>query len=94
MSDQIYVDKRHYDALLKKYLEILDERQEMRVNWDLLTEAVSDVDLDILKKMHQYYFGSIENERAYMNGVFDTLTHVQNTMKEMEGNINAENRKQ
>lgn len=93
MSDPIYVDKRHYDALLKKHLEILHERQEMRLDWELLTEAVSDVDPEILNKMHQYW-GSLENERAYMDGVFDTLTHIQNTMKEMEGNINAENCKQ
>lgn len=92
MSDPIYVDKRHYDALLKKHLEILDERQEMRLDWELLTEAVSDVDPEILNKMHQYW-GSLENERAYMDGVFDTLTHIQNTMKELEEKFNAENRK-
>lgn len=91
MSDPIYVDKRHYDALLKKHLEILDERQEMRLDWELLTEAVSDVDPKILNKMHQYW-GSIENERAYMDGVFDTLTHIQNTMKELEEKFNAKNR--
>ena len=92
MSDPIYVEKRHYDALLKKHFEVLDECLDRRVNWDLLTEAVSDVDPDILKKMHQYW-GSIENERAYMDGVFDTLTHIQNTMKELEEKFNAENRK-
>ena len=83
MSDPIYVDKRHYDALLKKHMEILGERHELLVDWDQLTEAVSDVDPVILKKMHQYW-GSIDNERAYMDGVFDTLTHIQKTMKELE----------
>ena len=83
MSDPIYVDKRHYDALLKKHMEILGERNELKLDWDQLAEAIGDVDDSICIKMHQYW-GSLEEERAYMDGVFDTLLFVQKTMKELE----------
>ena len=84
-NDTIYVDKKQYDCLLRKHLTVLRERGELKRDWGLLKDATIDIDDQLLNKTHQFY-GSVEEEMAYLTGVKEALSFINDLMKKFEEN--------
>jgi len=97
MSDQIYVDKRHYDALLTAYGNLKIENRNLQAALDELSSRVLQFDDRVLEDIHQFDLAgvhSLDQERAYLIGSFNTLLAMKYNIEELEEKHHVQNRSQ
>ena len=81
-NDTIYVDKRHYDALLRSYSLVKKENQQLRKNWNDMKEKTGKFDDRVLEDIHR--FDTLKEENAYLIGAFNSLVAIRYDIEDLE----------
>lgn len=88
---RLYIEKDRYDTLLRRFMCLKRENQNLKEAWNDLKSKTAQFDDRVLEDVHR--FGSLEEENAYIIGSFNTMLAVKYDMEELEEKFNAENRK-
>lgn len=80
-NDPVYVDKRHYDALLRKFLCNKRELAELNASWTILKTKLKSIDDRVLDDIHKY---DLQQASAYIDGVINTLIALGWDIEKME----------
>ena len=82
MSDTIYVDKKHYDALLKAYGREKTQNIELTKRLDIFRQMINQFNDRVLEDIHR--FKTLEEESAYLTGAYNTLLALRYNLEDLE----------
>lgn len=84
---RLYIEKDRYDMLLRRFMCLKRENQNLKEAWNDLKSKTAQFDDRVLEDIHR--FGSLEEENAYIVGSFNTMLAVKYDMEELEEKFNA-----
>ena len=84
---RLYIEKDRYDMLLRRFMCLKRENQNLKEAWNDLKSKTAQFDDRVLEDIHR--FGSLEEENAYIIGSFNTMLAVKYDMEELEEKFNA-----
>lgn len=88
MSDRVYVDKEHYDALLRVFGKVKTENATLRDMLRVILEKTTTYDDRVLEDIHQFTSPDgthqLNEEKAYLIGAFNAMTAIRYNLEEME----------
>lgn len=87
----LYVSKAKYDILLRNFMCLKRKNYEMKEAWKELKKRAKHMDERVIDDI--YKFDTLEEEKAYLIGAFNSKKAVEWDMEELEEKFNAENRK-
>lgn len=87
MSDQCYVDKKHYDNLFSAFSSTKVENTNFKKAFKELKEKTLQFDDRVLEDIHR--FDSLQEENAYLIGSFNTLLAMRFNIEELEEKYNV-----
>ena len=85
MADKIYVDKAHYDVLLRQHMCLRREHKELSADWEKLwdilkTGGISNFELE--SSINQ--FSTLPERASYALGYFNCLSNLRKEFEKME----------
>ena len=85
---KLYVGKDRYDTLLRQFMHLKHENNQMREAWTELKRRTKRIDDRVLDDVYQ--FETLEEEKAYLIGAFNAKKAIEWDMEELEVNCHAE----
>lgn len=92
MEEQVlYVSKARYDTLLRKFMCLKRENYEMKEAWKELKKRTKHMDERVIDDIYQ--FDTLEEEKAYLIGAFNSKKATEWDMEELEEKCYVADRK-
>ena len=83
-ENTLYVEKARYDTLLRQFMCVKRDNQKLQEAWDELKRRTKRMDERVLEDIYQ--FETLEEEKAYLIGAFNSKKAIQWDMEELEAN--------
>lgn len=88
MNDKVYIEKRHYDALLSAFGKLKLENAKLKDIVGTLKEKTQTYDDRVLDDIHQFSGEhKLDEERAYLIGAFNAMTAFRYDIEKMEEKV-------
>ena len=79
---RLYIEKSRYDTLLRKFMCLKRENHDLKEAWKELKKRTKHMDERVIDDIYQ--FDTLEEEKAYLIGAFNSKKATEWDMEELE----------
>lgn len=79
----LYVEKARYDILLRRFMCLKRENHDLKESWKELKFKTHRIDQRVLDDIYQ--FETLEEEKAYLIGAFNSKKATEWDIEDLEG---------